>query len=63
MLRYFEKQCGANIGTTLSYTLTDRDVSNWDVEKKAFVVTKGAYKIYVGSSSQDIRLTGSITII
>ena len=62
MLRYFEKQCGADIGTELSYTLTDRDVSNWDVEKKAFTVTKGVYKIYVCSSSQDIRLTGSITV-
>ena len=62
VLRYFEKQCGADIGTELSYTLTDRDVSNWDVEKKVFTVTKGVYKIYVCSSSQDIRLTGSITV-
>ena len=70
VLRYFKKVCsasqqqqrGATTTTALSFTLTDRDVSNWDVATEKWVVTKGAFGVSVGSSSQDIRLTGSLTV-
>jgi hypothetical protein len=35
VLRYFTKVCTAE--ATVAYTLTDRDVSNWDVSKKVCV--------------------------
>ena len=37
-------------------------VSNWDVSEKKWTVTSGKYGVSVGSSSQDIRLTGSLTV-
>jgi len=69
VLRHFQKVCmpmthhmSPNGPTTVSYTLTDRDVSNWSTASKSFTVTAGSYKVYVGSSSQDIRLTGSVAV-
>ena len=64
VLRHFQKVCtvAGNGPTTVSYTLTDRDVSNWSTASKSFTVTAGSFKVYVGSSSQDIRLTGSVTV-
>jgi len=66
VMRYFQKVCAtatnANAASTITYTLTDRDVSNWNVATKKWSVTSGNYAVYVGSSSQDIRLTGSLTI-
>ena len=54
-LRHFEKVCFTEGGAdqiTVSYTYTDRDVSNWDVEQKAFVVTKGLYVVHGLTASQ-----------
>jgi len=56
VLRFFQKVCYAE--ATVSYEYADRDVSNWDVNRKAWIVSPGRYGIVVGSSSQDIRLTG-----
>jgi beta-glucosidase len=60
VLRAFRKTCEP--AATISYTVTDRDVSNWSIEKQAYVITSGNYAVYVGSSSQDIHLTGSLTV-
>ena len=60
VLRHFKKTCSS--AATISYTLTDRDVSNWDVESKAWRITRGTYKVFVGKSSQDIQLEGTVTI-
>jgi beta-glucosidase len=69
VLRYFKKVCGSAMGSgaaassnSLSFTLTDRDVSNWDVVNKKWSVTPGKYGVLVGSSSQDIRLKGTLTV-
>ena len=64
VLRHFEKTCFSAEGeaATISYALTDRDVSNWNVESKAWAITRGTYKVYVGASSKDIRLEGDILI-
>ena len=60
VLRFFQKTCEAE--ATLSYTVSDQDVSNWDVDAKKWAVTKGTYAVAVGSSSQDIRLTASLVV-
>ena len=64
MLRYFKTFCAsaAESEAAMSFMLTDRDVSNWDLDAKQWKVTKGAFKVSVGSSSQDIHLTGSVTV-
>lgn len=46
----------------MTYEYTDAGVSNWDTSKKVWTVTRGKYGVMVGSSSQDIRLTGSFTV-
>eukprot|EP00039_Didymoeca_costata_P023113 m.6009 g.6009 ORF g.6009 m.6009 type:complete len:673 (+) comp3461_c0_seq1:13-2031(+) len=60
VLRYFKKTCESK--TDISYTLTDMDVSNWNVDKKAYTVTSGTYQVHVGASSKDIRLSGSLKV-
>jgi beta-glucosidase len=67
VLRCFKKTCQSVLDsqpatTPLSFTLTDRDVSEWDVQAKAWRVVPGKFAVYVGASSQDIRLTGSLTV-
>ena len=56
----FKKTCEAS--AEMSYTLTDADVSNWDVASKAWKVTKGEYKVYACTSSQDCPLTTTLTV-
>ncbi|EGX93355.1 beta-glucosidase, putative [Cordyceps militaris CM01] len=62
-LRGFEK-LGLQPGETgrASFELTKRDLSQWDVVLQKWVLHPGEYKIYVGASSRDIRLTGSIVV-
>ena len=45
VMRYFKKICVADAAATtpVSYTLTDRDVSNWNVDSKKWAVTTGKY--------------------
>ncbi|MBN1411109.1 MAG: glycoside hydrolase family 3 C-terminal domain-containing protein [Spirochaetales bacterium] len=42
--------------------LTDNELSIWDIQKKKWAVPEGTFKVYVGSSSRDIRLTGSFQV-
>ena len=60
-MRWFEKVC--NEKTSFSFELDDRDVSEWDVVGKQWVIVKGLFDVYVGSSSQDIRLKGTVTVL
>jgi beta-glucosidase len=41
---------------TVRFTLTARDLSYYDVHQKGWIATPGSYRIYVGSSSADIRV-------
>ena len=59
-MRFFKKVCQPS--AKLSYTVTDRDVSNWDVAAKRWKVTPGTYTVHVGASSQDIRLSGTMAV-
>ncbi len=46
---------------TVEIQLDDRSFSYWNTVSESWVVESGKYEILVGSSSQDIRLTGEIT--
>merc|ERR1711957_597165 len=60
VLRYFQKTCE---NTSMSFTLTDRDVSTWDVNKKSWLVVKGTFGLLVASASQGgSGLVGSISV-
>ncbi|KAG4273449.1 hypothetical protein FPRO04_14555 [Fusarium proliferatum] len=59
-LRGFEKvPLQPEESKTASFSLTCRDLSIWDVVQQSWVFQEGEYKIYVGASSRDVRLTGS----
>ena len=61
VLRYFEKTCAAR--TRISYTLTDRDLSEWDVTSKAWVVTSGRFGVQVRQAAQGgLVLNASLTV-
>ena len=60
VLRFFKKVCDSS--NKLSFTVQDADVSNWNVGSKSWTKTTGKYGVLVGSSSQDIHLTGSLTV-
>lgn len=49
---------GASVQVTL--TLNERTFSIWDAITHAWMVPKGTFTAMVGSSSRDIRLTGTI---
>jgi len=34
----------------------------WDIIKKEWVIRKGSYKVYIGSSSEDIHLSEHIKL-
>ena len=46
----------------LSFRLSDRDFSIWNVSTHAWAVVDGTFGVSIGASSRDMRLTGSIEI-
>ncbi|KAI1077250.1 glycoside hydrolase family 3 protein [Whalleya microplaca] len=44
------------------FGLTRRDLSTWDVVAQNWLLQRGEYKIYVGSSSRKLPLVGTLTI-
>ena len=62
-LRGFEKvPLSPSEAATVRFDLTRRDFSVWDVVAQTWALQAGLYKVYVGASSRDIRLTGSLTV-
>ncbi|KAM4056015.1 fibronectin type III-like domain-containing protein [Hirsutella rhossiliensis] len=62
-LRGFEKvSLGPGESATVRFALTRRDLSAWDVVRQQWVVQGGEYPLFVGASSRDIRLTGSLVV-
>jgi beta-glucosidase len=47
---------------TVSLTLTPRDFSFYDPERKAWITEPGAYDILIGASATDIRLRGTVRL-
>lgn len=61
-LRGFEKvKLSPGEKVDVTFELTRRDLSIWDVISQSWVVQQGQYHVYVGSSSRDIRWTGNFT--
>jgi beta-glucosidase len=60
-LRGFDK-VALEVGesTTANFELTRRDLSTWDTVQQSWVLQRGKYTVYVGASSRDIRLSGSL---
>lgn len=46
----------------VSIPLKASDLTYWDTDKQAFVLEKAKVKFFIGSSSEDIKLTGEIEI-
>lgn len=62
-LRGFEKPVlEAGESATVSFPLTRRDLSSWDVVAQKWLLQKGGFPVYVGSSSRSLPLTGTLTI-
>lgn len=62
-LRGFEKPAlEAGGSATVSFSLTRRDLSTWDTTAQKWLLQSGDYSLYVGSSSRDLPLTGTLTI-
>jgi beta-glucosidase len=61
--RAFSKVALAVSGrSTVTWTLADRDLSIWDATNHRWALQSGTFQIYVGASSQDIRLKGTLTV-
>lgn len=62
-LRGFEKPfLNASQSATVSFGLTRRDLSVWDVVAQNWKLQSGTYTISVGSSSRDLPLVGTVTL-
>lgn len=60
-LRGFERvHVPCNQSVEVSFALTRRDLSVWDVVAQKWRLQEGRYAVYVGASSRDIRLQGSL---
>ncbi|KAJ5116236.1 hypothetical protein N7456_000584 [Penicillium angulare] len=62
-LRGFEKvSVDSGKSATVSFALTRRDLSSWDVEAQQWALQSGEYKIFVGSSSRNLPLNDQFTL-
>ncbi|OTB17767.1 glycoside hydrolase family 3 protein [Daldinia sp. EC12] len=62
-LRGFEKvPLAPGESAEVTFELTRRDLSIWDVVTQGWVIQAGQYELYVGASSRDIRLMGTIDV-
>jgi len=46
----------------VTFQLTDRDLSIWDVNRHTWTIVPGTYVVYVGTSSKDLPLKQNINI-
>ena len=61
-LRGFERvQLKPGERKTVEFYLPDEDLAIWDSQMH-FVVEPGTFRVMIGSSSEDIHLTGELTI-
>jgi beta-glucosidase len=63
LLKNFEKVVlAAGASAPVTFTLAASDVAIFDVTVDDFVIYPGTYGVMVGSSSADIRVTGSVVV-
>ncbi|KAL4898937.1 putative beta-glucosidase M [Aspergillus multicolor] len=61
-LRGFDKVSIKSGNTaTVTFSLNRRDLSTWDVDAQEWLLQRGTYNIYVGRSSRDLPLEGTLT--
>jgi beta-glucosidase len=46
----------------VTFTLVPRDLSTWDVDGYKWALAAGSFGIFVGASSEDIRMMGSLAV-
>lgn len=62
-LRGFEKvNIGSGKSKTVTFSLTRRDLSSWDVNAQQWALQEGQYKVHVGKSSRNLPLTTTFKI-
>lgn len=62
-LKVFSKsEIGAGKAKQFAFRLNGSAFAHWSVAEDRWEITDGVYEIFVGASSQDIRLTGRIAI-
>lgn len=59
---FYKVQLSPQKSETVHFELTRRDLSVWDVVSQAWVIQEGEYKIFVGASSRDVRLQGTLRV-
>lgn len=62
-LRGFQKvELQPRQSQSVKFEVTRRDMSYWDVLTQKWVLPSGTFRVYVGSSSRDIRQQGTFTV-
>ena len=62
-LRGFEKvEIQPGESETVRFSLTRRDLSEWNVEVQEWVLQQGTYGVWVGASSRDLPLSGEVVV-
>lgn len=62
-LRGFEKiEIAPGHSETVKFSLTRRDLSDWNVVEQAWRLQQGSYSIWVGSSSRTLPLSGELVV-
>lgn len=62
-LRGFAKPVlGVGESVSVGFELTRRDLSSWDVVAQKWLLQSGSYGVWVGSSSRDLPLSGTLVI-
>ena len=61
-LRGFNKlSLAASASGTATFKLRRKDLSYWDTTSQAWILPAGTFNVYIGASSRDIRLTGTMS--
>lgn len=61
-LRGFKKiNLAAGVANSLTFSLRRKDLSYWDTTTQSWILPAGTFNVYVGSSSRDIRLSGTLS--
>jgi beta-glucosidase len=60
-LRGFQKlSLAPGASGTATFNVRRKDLSYWDVGAQQWVTPTGTFNVYVGASSRDLRLTGTM---
>ncbi len=64
VLQGFHKvQLAPGASTTVTFELTERDLSRWSVRNDGWVLHPGSFDVAIGASSRDIRVHGTVEVV